>query len=115
MAECPTGAISKRGEDGIVVVDKEKCNGCQDCLTACPFGVPQFGNDGIMQKCDFCLELGGEPACVAHCPAEALHCGTMEELLKLATEKAAEKFNGPTEPSIFILNKTGARIPYTIH
>ena len=63
-AVCPTGAIVKRVEDGIVVVDRDKCNGCQDCLPACPYGVPQFGTDGItqagflpvsIQKSHFCM------------------------------------------------------------
>ena len=107
---CPTGAIEKRAEDGIVVVDRDKCNGCQDCFTACPFGIPQFGADGIMQKCDFCLEIGREPACVASCPAESIHYGTMEELSKLAAKKSAERLNVPTEPSIFISNKLGANM-----
>jgi anaerobic dimethyl sulfoxide reductase subunit B (iron-sulfur subunit) len=100
---CPTGAITKRAEDGIVVVDRDKCNGCRDCLPACPFGVPQFGADGTMQKCDFCIESGREPACVVSCPAEALHYGTMEELPEFAAGKSAEKLSGPTEPSIVIL------------
>ena len=108
-AACPTGAISKRAEDGIVVVDRNKCDGCQKCFSACPFGVPQFGSDGIMQKCDFCLELGKEPACVAPCPAEALHYGTMEELSELAAGKAAEKLTGPTEPSVVIVNELGSK------
>lgn len=107
---CPTDAITKRAEDGIVVVDRDKCNGCQECFYACPFGVPQFGHDGTMQKCDFCIEIGGEPACVASCPAEAIHYGTIEELSELAAGKAAEKLTGPTEPSIFISNKLGANM-----
>ena len=104
---CPTEAISKRAEDGIVVVDREKCNGCQECLTACPYDVPQFGSDGTMQKCDFCIDTGSEPACARHCPAEALHYGTMEALAVLAAEKGAQKLNGSTEPSIFILDRPG--------
>ena len=103
MSVCSTGAISKRVEDGIVVVDKAKCNGCRDCLTACPYDVPQFGNDGIMQKCDFCSGIAGEPACVAACPAEALRCGIMEDAAKLVTGKSAERMDGPTEPSVIIV------------
>jgi anaerobic dimethyl sulfoxide reductase subunit B (iron-sulfur subunit) len=110
MEVCPTSAITKRAEDGIVVVDRDKCNGCQECFYACPFDVPQFGNDGTMQKCDFCIEIGGKPACAASCPAEAIHYGTMEELSELATGKVAEKLTGPTEPSIFIFNKLGANM-----
>ena len=87
-AACPRDAITKRPEDGIVTVDREKCFGCHLCLIACSFGVPQFGADGKMQKCDLCLDLitqGKEPACVATCPAEALRFGTLEELSEQAT------------------------------
>lgn len=101
---CPVGAIHKRKEDGIVVVDKDKCTGCGDCYTACPYNVPQFGTDGIMQKCDFCIGLEEEPACVAPCPANALFFGTTEELSRLAAEKGAEKLTGDTLPSLFIRN-----------
>jgi DMSO reductase iron-sulfur subunit len=104
---CPTGAITKRADDGIVVVDRNKCNGCQECASACPYGVPQFGKDDTMQKCDFCLGRGREPACVATCPAGAIQYGTMEELSRLAVAKSAEKLAGSTEPSIYILNKLG--------
>lgn len=99
---CPTEAITKRAEDGIVVVDRNKCNGCQECLSACPFDVPQFGHDGTLQKCDFCMGIAGGPACVASCPAEAIHYGTMEELPEMVTGKAAERMTGNTAPSIFI-------------
>jgi anaerobic dimethyl sulfoxide reductase subunit B (iron-sulfur subunit) len=101
---CPTGAISKRVEDGIVVVDRDKCNGCQECFSACPYDVPQFGSDGTMQKCDFCLGQGGEPACVAHCLTEALNYGTIENPSDLAMGKVAEKLAGPTDPSMIILH-----------
>jgi anaerobic dimethyl sulfoxide reductase subunit B (iron-sulfur subunit) len=93
-AVCPTGAIKKRPEDGIVVVDPERCFGCHLCLMACPFGVPQYGADGKMQKCDLCLELvsqGKEPACVATCPSGALRFGTLQELSEQATRRSAEK------------------------
>jgi anaerobic dimethyl sulfoxide reductase subunit B (iron-sulfur subunit) len=101
-AACPTGAISKRAGDGIVVVDRDQCNGCQDCFAACPYGVPQFGDDGLMQKCDFCIEIGREPACVGSCPADALNFGPLDELLEMATEKAAKRMSGSTKPSMII-------------
>jgi anaerobic dimethyl sulfoxide reductase subunit B (iron-sulfur subunit) len=104
---CPAGAISKRDEDGIVAVDKDKCNGCRDCSPACPYDVPQFGDDGTMQKCDGCIGQGREPACAATCPAEALRYGNMEELSALAAERGAKKLTGPTGPSLFILDKSG--------
>lgn len=82
---CPQGAIIKRSEDGIVVVDREKCSGCRLCQDACPVHAPQFGDDGIMIKCDMCLdriEKGEIPFCAANCPTGALTWGTMEEMLK---------------------------------
>lgn len=56
-AVCPAGAITKRAEDGIVVVDRDKCIGCHYCYFACPFGIPDY-DDGGMDKCDMCLSLG---------------------------------------------------------
>lgn len=95
---CPTGAIVKRADDGIVIVDQDKCIGCRSCFLACPFGVPQFGMNGRMQKCDFCVDRlteGKEPACVATCPSDALHFGTMDELSRKKTRKASHKILSP--------------------
>ncbi|MFC1927729.1 4Fe-4S dicluster domain-containing protein [Chloroflexota bacterium] len=99
---CPTGAISKRGEDGIVVVNRDKCNGCRDCLSVCPYGVPQFGQDGIMQMCDFCTGINMEPACALSCPTEALKTGTLDELLKMAKGKVVKSMGGTTKPAVVI-------------
>jgi anaerobic dimethyl sulfoxide reductase subunit B (iron-sulfur subunit) len=102
LEACPTGAISKRTEDGIVLVDRELCNGCEACAEACPYGVPQFGQDGTMQKCDLCVDRlaqGKQPACIGTCPSEALHFGTLEELAKLPS---AQQLEGPSQPSMLI-------------
>ena len=93
-AVCPQGAIRKRPEDGIVVVDQKKCFGCHLCLMVCPFGVPQFGADGTMQKCDLCVDLltqGKEPACVATCAAGALRLGPSRSCPKQAATRSAQK------------------------
>ena len=105
---CPTGAISKRTEDGIIVVDRDKCigsHGCRDCFSACPYGEPQFGEDGIMQMCDFCTGIDAEPACAAFCPTEALRFGTLDELSGMAKGKAARRMGGATEPSVVITSE----------
>jgi anaerobic dimethyl sulfoxide reductase subunit B (iron-sulfur subunit) len=101
-AACPHGAITKRPENGIVTVDRDKCFGCRLCLIACPFGVPQFGADGKMQKCDLCLDLvaqGKEPACVATCPSGALRFGTLDELSEQAARRRARKITETSEPT----------------
>jgi Fe-S-cluster-containing dehydrogenase component len=75
------------------------------CLTACPFGIPQFGSDGKMKKCDFCLdrlEKGLNPACIDVCPTRALHGGTLDELSSLAAQKSARRLIRSTDPSFFI-------------
>ena len=86
---CPVDAISKREEDGIVVVDADKCLGKDNCdmpcKEACPYAAPQFGpeQNAKIQKCDFCLERWAEdkkPICVDACPLRALDAGPLEEL-----------------------------------
>lgn len=88
VAACPVGAIEKRPEDGIVVVNRDRClgrNACDKCLRACPYQAPQFGaeEDARMQKCDYCLDRWLEnklPICVAGCPMRALDAGPLEAL-----------------------------------
>ena len=102
---CPAKAISKRPEDGIVVVDQTKCTGCRSCSAACPFHVPQYGRTGRMQKCNFCiprLEQGKQPSCVATCPGEALKCGPLDVLFKSPTSKPIKGLSGSTSPSLLI-------------
>jgi len=108
IAACPTGAISKRAEDGIVVVNRDKCigsHGCRDCFSECPYGLPQFGDNGIMQMCDFCTGMNIDPACAVCCPTEALRFGILGELVEMAKGKAAKRMGGPTEPSVIIVGE----------
>ena len=86
---CPAHAITKREEDGIVVVHKGKCLGNDNCdmlcKKACPYSVPQFGDEvnAKMQMCTLCLDRLVEhkkPICVEACPMRALEVGPIEEL-----------------------------------
>lgn len=69
---CITGAMHRTPE-GMTAVDKERCIGCLTCVLVCPYGALVRDTDEYhtVSKCDLCIEAG-EPACVAHCPNNAL-------------------------------------------
>jgi Fe-S-cluster-containing dehydrogenase component len=81
---CPADAI-KRTPDGVVQTAlKPRCIACNNCVLACPFGVPKM-NVGyeLMMKCDMCYDrtsTGRSPMCTTVCPSRALHFGTWEEM-----------------------------------
>jgi anaerobic dimethyl sulfoxide reductase subunit B (iron-sulfur subunit) len=90
VAACPEGAIAKRADDGLVLVNETLCAGCETCAEACPFGVPQFKENGTMQKCDACNDqplAGAAPPCVDTCPGKALSLIEIGPSEKLAHEK----------------------------
>jgi molybdopterin-containing oxidoreductase family iron-sulfur binding subunit len=118
---CPTGATIKR-EDGIVVIDPQKCIGCNSCVIACPYGARNSFRvkltyfegkktafeishekahiSGKVEKCDFCLDrlkAGREPACVRACPADARIFGDLNDAdsppSKLIVEKEGLQLN----------------------
>ena len=70
---CPVDAIIQR-IDGIVVIDKERCNGCGVCAQMCPYGALYINRDEKADGCDLCadrLDAGVAPKCVEMCPAGA--------------------------------------------
>ncbi|MEP6755478.1 MAG: 4Fe-4S dicluster domain-containing protein [Chthonomonadales bacterium] len=80
---CPADAI-KQNADGVVQTSlKPRCIGCQNCVLACPFGVPKYlAEADQMMKCDMCYDrtsVGKRPLCATVCPSEALYFGSMEE------------------------------------
>lgn len=81
---CPTGAIHRNEEAGLVLIDDSKCIGCGYCEMACPYNAPKVDRDkGHSVKCSGCyerLQEGKTPICVSACPLRALQFGPMEEL-----------------------------------
>ncbi|WP_238915564.1 DMSO/selenate family reductase complex B subunit [Clostridium sp. YIM B02555] len=84
VKKCPTGALKKRLEDGIVILDRNKCVGCTSCVKSCPYEAIQYdSNIRKVSKCDFCLDLiesGKDPVCISSCPMRALDYGELEVL-----------------------------------
>lgn len=76
VAACPTGAMYRDEEAGVVLHDDGRCIGCGACVWNCPYGaVSLSATTGVSQKCDSCIQLrrkGLQPACVAACPMGAL-------------------------------------------
>jgi Fe-S-cluster-containing dehydrogenase component len=84
---CPADAI-KRSADGVVLsAQKPRCIACNNCVLACPFGVPKMLSEfELMMKCDMCYDrtsIGKQPMCTTVCPSRALHYGTLQEIEEL--------------------------------
>ena len=103
VAACPSGVFSKR-EDGIVLIDSDKCYGARACRMACPYNAITFLEEiksyfpdgmtateeiwysnhraGTAEKCDFCadrVDEGLDPACVQACPTDAMVFGDLND------------------------------------
>ncbi|MCW4352973.1 nitrate reductase subunit beta [Hoyosella sp. YIM 151337] len=80
-ASCPSGAIYKRSEDGIVLVDQDKCRGWRQCVSGCPYKKIYFNHKtGKAEKCTFCyprVEVGIPTICSETCVGRLRYIGVM--------------------------------------
>ena len=81
IASCPSGAMYKRGEDGIVLIDQDACRGWRACVTACPYKKTYYNwKSGKSEKCILCfprLETGQAPACFHSCVGRIRYMGVL--------------------------------------
>lgn len=94
VGSCPSGALYKRGEDGIVLINQERCRAWRMCVTACPYKKSYYNwNTGKSEKCILCyprLESGQAPACFHSCVGRIRYLGVMlYDADKIATASAA--------------------------
>lgn len=111
VAVCPTGASYRDPETGYVLIDKDKCIGCQYCRSGCPFDVPRHTGVGVqgagikIDKCTGCIDRvrnGRKPACVTTCQPNALDFGPRSEMLEKAHARVdALKEKGFADASVY--------------
>jgi len=81
VAACPSGALYKRGEDGIVLLDQNRCRGWRACVPACPYKKTYYNwSTGKSEKCILCfprLETGQAPACFHSCVGRIRYLGVL--------------------------------------
>ena len=81
VASCPSGAMYKRGEDGIVLINQDVCRGWRMCVTACPYKKTYYNwQTGKSEKCILCyprLEAGHAPACMHSCVGRIRYLGVV--------------------------------------
>jgi formate dehydrogenase iron-sulfur subunit len=93
MDVCPTGAII-RTEFDTVFIQPDVCNGCRNCISACPYAVIGMDEEAhVARKCTLCydrLQGGMEPACAKACPTQSIQFGPLDELQARADQRLAD-------------------------
>ncbi|MBT5749954.1 MAG: 4Fe-4S dicluster domain-containing protein, partial [Flavobacteriales bacterium] len=115
VASCPSGAIYKRGEDGVVLINQEKCRAWRMCVTACPYKKSYYNwHTGKSEKCILCyprLESGQAPACFHSCVGRIRYLGVMlydaDKIEAVAScdeselvDRHLEIYLDPTDPAV---------------
>lgn len=120
---CPMAAITKR-EDGMVLIDPAKCNGCQLCVNACPYNAIFFNRAlRVAQKCTGCAHLLDrgwpikEPRCVDACITGALRFGEESEFAEeIAKAEVLEPKSGESpKPRVYYINLPKRFIAGTVY
>lgn len=101
VASCPSGAIYKRDEDGIVLVDQEQCRGWRYCMTGCPYKKVYFNwETQKAEKCTFCfprIEAGLPTVCSETCTGRLRYIG----VLLYDTDRVKEVASAPNEKDLY--------------
>jgi nitrate reductase beta subunit len=101
VASCPSGAIYKRGEDGVVLINQEVCRAWRMCVTACPYKKTYYNwSTGKSEKCILCyprIESGQAPACMHSCVGRIRYLGVLlydaDRIHEIASSDEADLVN----------------------
>lgn len=109
VASCPSGAIYKREEDGIVLIDQDRCRGWRMCISGCPYKKIYFNwQSGKSEKCTFCyprIEAGQPTVCSETCVGRIRYLGVVlydADRIKEAASVANEKDLYEAQLDIFL-------------
>ena len=115
VASCPSGALYKRGEDGIVLIDQQRCRAWRSCVAACPYKKTFYNwSTGKSEKCILCfprLETGQAPACFHSCVGRIRYLGVLlydadriQDVAKTPDEELVEAHRSmildPSDPAV---------------
>jgi nitrate reductase beta subunit len=121
VASCPSGALYKREEDGIVLVDQERCRGWRYCVSGCPYKKVYFNwETGRSEKCIFCyprIEAGMTSLCAETCVGKIRYVGVIlydaEQIATAASTKDEQELY-PVQTGIFLDPKDPAVVAEAI-
>ena len=120
VGACPQGAIYKRGEDGVVLINQDECRAWRMCVSGCPYKKTYFNwSTGKSEKCILCfprLESGQPPACFHSCVGRIRYMGILlydadriEEVAKNSDKDLVEAQRSiildPTDPTVIAAAK----------
>lgn len=130
VASCPSGAIYKRGEDGIVLINQSVCRAWRMCVTACPYKKSYFNwHTGKSEKCILCyprIEAGLAPACMHTCVGRIRYIGVLlydaDRIQAAASSSEKDIINqhmnmllDPFDPAVIASAKANGIADSTIH
>lgn len=130
VASCPSGALYKRGEDGIVLVNQDVCRGWRACVSACPYKKVYYNwKTGKSEKCILCfprVETGQPPACFHSCVGRIRYMGVLlydadriEDAMKAPAQSLVESHRSvlldPNDPKVIAAAERNGVSPGFLH
>lgn len=130
VASCPSGAIYKRGEDGVVLINQAVCRAWRMCVTACPYKKSYYNwHTGKSEKCILCyprIEAGYAPACMHSCVGRIRYLGVIlydaDRIHEVASANESDLINrhmdilvDPYDPEVIASAKANGIADSTLH